>query len=75
MGAEKILVVCVGSICRSPVAAALLSRALQGIADVTVRSAGLAAPVSSPASAPAVSLMAEQGLNIWGIVHRRSVRK
>ncbi|HSP31455.1 MAG TPA: low molecular weight phosphotyrosine protein phosphatase [Halomonas sp.] len=38
--AKRILVVCTGNICRSPVAAAILQ---QGIADIEVVSAGLAA--------------------------------
>ena len=60
-----ILCVCTGNTCRSPMAEALLRRALarQGIAEVTVSSAGLAAG-DEPASAHAVEAMAELGEDI-----------
>ncbi|MGI6264577.1 MAG: ribosomal protein S18-alanine N-acetyltransferase [Acutalibacteraceae bacterium] len=59
--------VCTGNTCRSPMAAALLRRALdrRGRADVTVRSAGLYAD-GSPATANAAAAMAEIGLDLSG---------
>ena len=59
---KSILFVCTGNTCRSPMAAALMRRALdkRGRSDIIVESAGLAAD-GSPASGNAVAAMAEQG--------------
>jgi len=59
----NILVVCIGNICRSPMAEGLFGRALPGI---TVRSAGLEAMTGYPADPLAVQLMREQGVDISG---------
>ena len=61
---RHILVVCVGNICRSPMAEALLKRALRGQDEFTVESAGLGALVGHPASEHSVELMAEVGEDI-----------
>ena len=61
---RRILVVCVGNICRSPMAEALLQHALRGQDEFTVESAGLGALVGHPASEHSVALMDELGLDI-----------
>ena len=61
---SEILVVCVGNICRSPVAAALLSDALGADSTVIVSSAGIGALVGYPAVEHSLDLMRESGLDI-----------
>ena len=61
---RHILVVCVGNICRSPMAEALLKRELRGQDGITVESAGLGALVGHPASDYSVELMDEMGVDI-----------
>ena len=61
---RHILVVCVGNICRSPMAEALLKHALRGQDGFTVESAGLGALVGHPASEYSQELMLEMGLDI-----------
>ncbi|MGS0895672.1 low molecular weight protein-tyrosine-phosphatase [Burkholderia stagnalis] len=56
-----LLVVCVGNICRSPMAQALFRARMPGI---DVQSAGLGALVGHPAEPFAVALMRERGLDI-----------
>ena len=63
---EHILVICVGNICRSPMAEALLKNALRNQRDITVESAGLGAMVDWPAAEHAEALIAERGLDISG---------
>ena len=48
MSITHLLVVCVGNICRSPMAEALLRDALRGQEDIIVESAGLGALVARP---------------------------
>lgn len=62
----SVLFVCTGNTCRSPLAAALLRRALTraGIEDVSVSSAGLAAGEGDPASTGARTAGAEAGLDL-----------
>jgi protein-tyrosine phosphatase len=57
---KKILIVCIGNICRSPTAESLMRDALAQ-ADIEVVSAGLAALVDSPIEASAQAVLVEQG--------------
>ena len=66
---RHILVVCVGNICRSPMAEALLKRELREQDGFTVESAGLGALVGHSASDISVERMDEMGIDITG--HRR----
>lgn len=61
---RHIIVVCVGNICRSPMAEAVLRNALSGQEEIIVESAGLGALVGHPASDYAVELMDERGIDI-----------
>ena len=58
---QNILVVCLGNICRSPVAAALLK---QSLPDKNIRSAGLQAMVGHGADASAAELAAAAGVDL-----------
>ena len=61
---RHILVVCIGNICRSPMAEALLRNALRGQEGFSVESAGLGALADEPATEHAVALMSERGIDI-----------
>ena len=61
---RHILVVCVGNICRSPMAEALLKSALRGQDGIKVESAGLGALVGHPADDYSIELMQEMGEDI-----------
>lgn len=64
----NLLFVCTGNTCRSPMAAAIARRAVErrGWSHVEVRSAGVAAAAGSPASAPAIRVAAERGVDLSG---------
>lgn len=61
---ERVLMVCVGNICRSPMAEALLRARLAGRPGASVESAGIAALIGRPADSTAQELMRERGLDI-----------
>ncbi len=63
---KQILLVCTGDICRSPLAAALLQRALaqRGINDLDVSSAGTGAWDGAPVSEGAYLVGLERGLDL-----------
>lgn len=58
---SRVLVVCIGNICRSPMAEGLLRQALPG---VQTSSAGLAAMLGHGADPNAVRVMADAGIDI-----------
>lgn len=68
----RVLVVCTGNTCRSPMAEALLARLLEeaGVA-AEVRSAGTGALVGAPANPNAAAVAADAGLDLSGHVARQ----
>lgn len=62
---EKVLVVCIGNICRSPTAEYLLRERLRG-RGTTVESAGLAALAGKPIDPLAGALLADSGIDASG---------
>ena len=65
---KKVVFICTGNTCRSPMAAAIFQRLRP---DVEAASAGLSAAGGEPANANAVAAMAEMGLDIAGHRARR----
>lgn len=57
---DRILIVCTGNICRSPIAEHLLREALQG-SDIAVSSAGLGALVDHPIDGSALATLQHHG--------------
>lgn len=66
---NRILVICTGNVCRSPMAEALLASRLGP--GYSVASAGIGALIGAPADPEAVALMAERGLDIRAHVARQ----
>lgn len=60
---NRILVVCVGNICRSPMGEYLLRQKLAHRPDITVESAGIGALVDKPADDTALALLQEHGID------------
>lgn len=61
---RNILMVCVGNICRSPMAEGLLKQQAVGHEGVRIHSAGLGALVGSAADPEALTQMAQRGVDI-----------
>jgi protein-tyrosine-phosphatase len=61
---KKILTVCTGNICRSPMAEGILRQLLAGTPGVTVSSAGTHALIGNPATEFAIIAAAENGIDI-----------
>ena len=61
---NRILIVCMGNICRSPMGEALLARQLSAQPQMSVTSAGITALVGYPADEIAQALLLEQGIDI-----------
>jgi protein-tyrosine phosphatase len=62
---QRVTVICIGNICRSPMAEALLREGLrQSGTQIEVTSAGLGNQGGQPADPIAIKLMAERGLDI-----------
>ncbi|MDQ6996435.1 MAG: low molecular weight protein-tyrosine-phosphatase [Mariprofundus sp.] len=66
---SDILVVCIGNICRSPMAEALLKA--RAPAGVRVHSAGIGALVGEPADPASVELMQQRGIDITAHMARQ----
>ena len=61
---KKILIVCTGNVCRSPMAEYILRRRLSGQMEVVVQSAGVFAPYGAPASDEAVRVLREWDIEL-----------
>ncbi len=66
--ARRVLLVCSGNTCRSPMAEALLKQALEGagVTGVDVESAGVGAWEGAPVSEGAYLVLLERGLDVSG---------
>jgi|SRR5690554_1719510 len=60
---NNVLIICVGNICRSPMAEYLLRAQLPGHSNTRIHSAGIGALVDKPADPTALALLQEQGID------------
>ena len=72
---KKILFVCTGNMCRSPMAVGLVKKALPQGGDVEISSAGLIVSDGLPASPNAIKVMAEEDIDISGHQSRHLTRE
>lgn len=74
---RKILTVCTGNLCRSPMAEYVLQSKLNqaGVIDVLVESAGIIAYDGDPAAARAIEEMERHGIDMTGHRTRRLTRE
>jgi len=65
---RSILILCIGNICRSPIAEALFAARFrqEDLSDIEVNSAGLAALTERPADSVGQALMLQKGIDISG---------
>lgn len=65
---NNVLIICIGNICRSPIAEAFFAKRFidEGLPNVVVSSAGLAALVDRPADAVGQELMLQKGIDLSG---------
>lgn len=72
---QRVLVLCTGNICRSPLAAARLKQVVEDKGrDIEVRSAGLGALVGHPADPNALVVAEARGLDVSGHVAQQLTR-
>lgn len=64
LAAYRVEIICTGNTCRSPMAAAILSRELEGIGNIVVQSCGTSADPGAPASEGAIKAAASLGLDL-----------
>lgn len=69
---NRILVVCVGNICRSPMGEYLLRQKLAHRPEVTIESAGIGALVGKPADPTALDVLKEHGIDASGHIARQT---
>jgi len=67
---KRVLFVCTGNTCRSPLAEGLLRNAVEGRGDVKVRSAGVSAMPGGPASRQTVEALKRRGISLDGFRSR-----
>jgi protein-tyrosine phosphatase len=63
---DRVLMICTGNICRSPMAEGLLRARFAARGRGSVSSAGISALEGRPADATAIALLAERGVDIAG---------
>lgn len=69
---NRILVVCVGNICRSPMGEYLLRQQLTHRPEVVIESAGIGALVGKPADKTALEVLKENGIDASGHIARQA---